>query len=315
MTRIENVRKFLMNWVLAPSGIRIACYVLSKCIRRSSTIVQYNRSSSRLYVLGNGPSLKKDLEKYGDEMMAYDRLAVNFMGTTKEYQIIRPTCYVLADPIFFVNPSDLPESSSEKVAALQDVFLNKTTWPMTIVSLGAKHDSPLMKELRSNPNITVLHASNSVPVPPDIKDFGGWSRNRYSPPAQNVINMALYLGIVWRYPEIYLLGADTSFHTMVHVEQETNRLYLEDEHFYGIEKRYMYKDPEQKIPDTMSNFFLNVGRAFAWYEKLREFADWAGVRIINASSFSWIDAFERPAVSRCNDSVTDMSGAACEKGV
>jgi len=41
-----------------------------------------------------------------------------------------------------------------------------------------------------------------------------------------------------------------------------------------------------------------VLRAFKWYAKLREFADWAGVKIVNASSFSWIDSFERPASGR-----------------
>ena len=295
MPNVEKLRKFLMNWVFAPSWIRVVCFFLSKVVRGKSTISKYRRSSNRLYVMGNGPSLKKDLEKYGEEMMSCDRLVVNFMGTTPEYQRLKPTCYVLADPIFFINPDELPLSSREKVAALQDVLINKTTWPMTLVTLGDRTDTPLIKTLKSNPNISVLSTFIGVPVPPDIKDFCGWIRNRYSPPAQNIINMALYLGVFWRYPEVYLLGADTSFHAMVHVEQETNRLYMEDEHYYGVEKRYMYQDPEQTKPQTMSGFLPHVLCAFAWYDKLREFADWAGVRIINASSFSWIDAFERPS--------------------
>lgn len=287
-----------MHWVLPPSGIRIVCYILSKLIRGKSTINKHKRGTSRLFVLGNGPSLKKDLLRYGSQMMSCDRVVVNFMGTTSAYREIKPTCYVLADPLFFIESNKLPSISRQKINDLQNVLVNETTWPMTLVTLGNQNNTPFVRALQANRNITVLYSFAGVPVPPDIQDFSGWIKNRYAPPAQNVINYALYLGIVWRYREVYLLGADTSFHTMVHVEQDTNRLYMEDVHFYGTEKRYMYKDSEQKQGNTMSFFFWNVHQAFLWYEKIRAFADWAGVRIINASSFSWIDSFERPPPSK-----------------
>jgi len=294
---IAKLRKFLMNWVLPPRGIRILCYLMSRCIRGFSTALTYKRTSERLYVLANGPSLKKDLEKYGDEMMTYDRVGVNFMGTSDIYQEIKPTHYVIADPVFFIDRASLPEAMRKNVDALQDVFVNQTTWPMTLITMGHARGSELAQALSANKNITVLYLSTCVPVPEDIVDFKGWARNRYSPPAQNVINMALYLGIIWRYPQIVLLGADTSFHTMAHVEQETNRLYMMDEHFYGTTRRYLYIDSECKVPRKMSTFLPDVLCTFRWYDKLREFADWAGVKIINASSFSWIDAFERPKTS------------------
>ena len=292
--KIDKLRKFLIDWVLPPRGIRLLCFVMSRCLKGYSTILTYVRKTERLYVLANGPSLKKDLEKYGEEMMAYDRLVVNFMGTTDVFQRIRPTCYVIADPIFFVPRKSLPEASQKNVDALQDVLANGVSWPMTLVAPSDGRTSEFMKAAEANPNITALYFSGKVPVPEDIVDFKGWARNRYAPPCQNIINVSLYLGIVWHYPEIILLGADTSFHAMVHVEQETNKLYMVDEHFYGSVKRYMYQDPECKISQTMSGFLPHVLRCFRWYDKLREFADWAGVKIVNASSFSWIDAFERP---------------------
>ena len=42
----------------------------------------------------------------------------------------------------------------------------------------------------------------------------------------------------------------------------------------------------------MRGFISPMLRCFCRYDKLCEFADWAGVKIINASSFSRIDAFE-----------------------
>jgi len=291
---IAKLRKFLMEWVLPPRGIRITCYLMSRCLHGFSTVLTYKRTSERLYVLANGPSLTKDLERYGEEMAAYDRTAVNFMGLTDVYKKTKPTHYVIADPVFFINRASLPEAMRKNVDSLQDVFTNHTTWPMTLIAPDCARNSELIQAISANKNVSALFFSNVVPVPEDIADFKGWAHNRYAPPGQNVINTALYLGIVWRYPQIVLLGADTSFHTMAHIEQGTNRLYTMDEHFYGTTKRYMYQDPECKIPQTMSGFLPHVLRAFRWYDKLREFADWAGVKIINASSFSWIDAFDRP---------------------
>jgi len=292
---IDKLRKFLMEWVLPPRGIRVVCYLMSKCVRGTTTISRYRRRADRLFVLANGPSLKKDLERYGEEMLKFDRIVVNFMGNTDVYFQVKPTLYVLADPVFFVPRTSLPEAMRAQVDALQKTFVERTDWPMTLVVPGGAASSELVVALKANPKLSVLVFFGGVPVPEDIVDFAGWSRNRYAPPTQNIVNVALYLGIVWRYPEIVLLGADTSFHAMVRVEQETNRLYTMDEHFYGTTKRYMYQDPECKVPQTMCGFFPHVLRAFKWYAKLREFADWAGVKIVNASSFSWIDSFERPA--------------------
>ena len=292
---VEQVRKFLMNWVLAPYAIRVVCFLMSRVIRSRSKIFEYQKKSNRrLYVLANGPSLKKDLVVFEKDISAADTIVVNFMGLTPEFFKVRPTCYVFADPVFFTDPLSLSEEMRKKVEALRLVLSEQIEWSMTIVTLGERSNTNFIETLKKNVHLKILSAFNGVLVPPEIKDFEGWALNRYSPPAQNVINFSLYLGIVWRYPEIVLLGADTSFHTMVHVEQDTNRLYIDDAHFYGTERRYMYQDPEERIPNTMSNFLFHVRNAFLWYEKLREFADWAGVRIINASSFSWIDAFDRP---------------------
>lgn len=290
-----RIRKFLMDWILAPYAIRVVCFVLSKCIRRDTTIYHCRKTTSRLYILGNGPSLRKDLVKYENDIRMSDCIVVNFMGLTSEYEKVRPTYYVLTDPLFFTPFSELPLNKRDDILRLQQILINKTSWSMTVVTHGRHDTAPLVAALKVNKNITVVYSFIGVPVPTNITDFSGWFNNRYAPPGQTVLNTAIYLGIVWRYAEIVLLGADTSFHAMVGVEQDTNRLYSLDEHFYGIKKLYLYKDLEHKKSETMSGFLKSVYEAFAWYDKLREFADWAGVRIINASSFSWIDSFERPS--------------------
>ena len=293
MLNIDKLRRFLMEWVLAPNGVRIVCHIISRCTRTVSTLKQYRKKSECLYVLGNGPSLKTDLTVHKDDVNRNDCIVVNFMGLTPAYMEIRPSCYVLADSLFFKSYSLMAPDMRREISRLEDVLVNKTTWPMTLITLGKQDEAPFIRGLKKNPNITILYAFNKVPVPLNIKDFSGWICNRYSPPGQTVLNTAIYFGIVWKFKKIVLLGADTSFHSMVRIEQDTNRIYTNDEHFYGITKRYLYQDSNQDCPTTMDVFLKEVQAVFYWYKKLREFADWAGVRIVNASSFSWIDAFDR----------------------
>ena len=245
-------------------------------------------------MLANGPSLKKDLACYRGPMELADRLAVNFALVSPEVVDLRPTIYLLSDPAFFMPVSDVAPALRDKMVRLRDMLLTRVTWPMTLVVPDTALNSDLIKALSVRPNISVVTYWRGIPVPEDIVDFDGWMRNRYAPPSQNVINTALYLGVVWRYREVILLGADTSFHAMLRLDQQTNRPYIENEHFYGSERQYLYRDEAHTIPQKLSEQFTCIATAFRWYDKLREFADWAGVEIVNASSFSWIDAFERP---------------------
>lgn len=288
------MRDFLKNWVLAPRLIRCACRILSRMVASRSTLERFVKRSGSLYVLANGPSLKEDIVRYRQTMSVADRLAVNFAIVNEEIIALQPTVYLLADPAFFVSLDSLAPALREKMANLREVFLSQVTWPITLVVPNDAMSSEFVGALSGKANFSIVAFWRGVPVPENIVDFKGWKANRYAPPTQNVINTALYLGIVWDYEKIVLLGADTSFHTMLRLDQRTNQPYIENEHFYGKEKQYLFKDVAHTIPQKLSEQFTCIATAFRWYDKLREFADWAGVKIINASSFSWIDAFERP---------------------
>ena len=295
MTLTEKIRKFLMEWILAPKAIRVACYLLSRIVRPRTSIRLHSRESDTLYLLANGPSLVEDLNRYEQEITSADRLVVNFMALDARFSRLKPNIYLLADPAYFISAEKLSDGLRTRMARLQNIIANEVSWPMTLMVPHSALDSEVVRYVSSHKDIKVLHFWSGVPCPENIHDFRGWFANRYAAPGQTVMNTAVYIGILLKYSHIVLLGADTSFHAMIHVEQDTNRLYINDEHFYGVEKRYMFVDAGQKVPDRMSRQLRSVATAFAWYDKLREFADWAGVRIVNASSFSWIDAFERPA--------------------
>ena len=288
------IRTFLKDWILASNAIRAVCRLLSRIVRPKTNIRLWNRTSDRLYLLANGPSLVEDLRRNREIMASADKLVVNFMALDARFEEIKPNIYLLADPVYFSALEKLDSKLKDKIDRLRRALV-KVYWPMTLVIPHTALGSELVRIVSVNKTISIMHYWAGVPCPENIVDFKGWYENRYSAPGQTVMNTAVYLGILWKYPRVVLLGADTSFHAMIHVDQETNYMYIEDEHFYGTEKKYMFMDAAHKIHDRMSRQLRSIATAFAWYDKLREFADWAGVRIINASSFSWIDAFERPS--------------------
>lgn len=298
---IAKLRKFLMEWVLPPRGIRIVCYLMSRLLPSRSTIGRHVRHSDQLFVMGNGPSLTKDLERYGEEMMAHDRLVVNFMGASDLYEKLKPNVCVFLDDAFFVDPETLTKDMRDKVSRLVSALVEKTAWSLEIaVPEGAK-DSHFVTRVLQNKNITVLCFGFTVPMPMDSEDMSGWLRNLHAAPGQNVLTTSIYLGIFWRYSKVWVLGADMSFHSQMRVEQDTNRLYIEDAHYYGSQRRYMYCDARQTISRRMSSAMQEYMIVFSWFEKLRRLADYAGVKVVNASSFSWIDAFERPEPVGANE--------------
>ena len=291
---IAKVRKFLMEWVLPPRGIRAVCFVMSRVLPCRSTLALHRKRSKRLFVLVNGPSLSRDLERYGEDIATSDRLTVNFMGTTELYEKIRPTMYLLADPAYFSALDELNEGLRAKVTALKEALREKTSWDMELIVPDCARNSDFVQSVLANKRISVVCYSTCVPRPMDSEDMYGWLRNWYAPPTLNVLGTATYLGICWRYETVVLAGADMSFHAVMRVEQDTNRLYREDEHYYGKEKLYMYCDRNEKTPRHLADALLDTSQVFGWFERLRMLADYAGVRVVNASSFSWIDAFERP---------------------
>lgn len=280
---------FAKRWLLPPGVARLSKYVRS--FRGKSTVDRYVRRSDKLFVLANGPSLTKDVERYEGELLANDCLAVNYIALSDLYARFKPKVYLLCDPAFFADFGTIGATTKDKTVRLLETLAHKTTWPMTLVVPDRVMKSEFITNL-DNPNVTVVCYASRGLRPERDDDFSRWMKGR-CPPVQTVTGTAVFLGVYWRYPETWLLGADTSLHRLINVEQDTNRLYWMDEHFYGTERCYAYKDETDTELFTMSELLRSVANMFQDYELIRKFADHVGVKVVNASSFSFIDAFER----------------------
>lgn len=251
-----------------------------------------DRVSDRMIVLGNGPSLTQSLDLYFDEITDAECMTVNYFAKSDWFERLRPSVYVLMDPVFF----SFPSSVEQTVLSLYDDLINKTTWDLTVVMPNMARHSLAPKRLSENQHITTMFLGGNYSVPNGLTKYEAWGRNLLVPPGQTVLNTCVYLSVYWGYPETFLIGADTSFLADLRIDQKTNELYSIDSHFYShnLYLDNVYDQQGRKsVGTTLHEELKSIATALESYWDMKRFADWKGVKVYNASEFSWIDAYER----------------------
>lgn len=257
-------------------------------------LLQLDERGDKLIIIGNGPSLNKSLELYGETIQHTDCLMVNHSAGTVVYDYIHPKYYLLVDPAW-INPDK--SIHREAIRKTIEAIINKTTWPMKIIMPKCAKGCYAIERFKENSNIEMLFYEDGWMTPKEMSKYEAWDKNYISPPAQTVLNTAVWLSIYWGYKETYIVGADTSFLADLRVDQETNILYTEDTHFYS--NKDVYKDSYDSIKNRrpigtkLHEELFSIGTALKDYWDMKEYADWKGVKVYNASEYSWIDAFER----------------------
>ena len=247
----------------------------------------------RVIVLGNGPSLSDSIKKYKDIMRKESLMCVNYFATTELFVLLKPKYYVLADPAYF--DQAVPEDVRKSIDDLADNINKKLTWNLTFFCPDYAKGSDLICKLLSNKLIRVVYYS-SQGIPEGFVDMKRkmqlLSRDKIIPPSQTVLNTCVSLCIYYKFQNIILVGADTSWHTGYELDQQTNTLYMNDEHFYGAKKLIFCNNiPSENSP--LAYQFVCLANALNCYKFLELYSRYRGVKIYNASEVSWIDSFER----------------------
>ena len=289
-----KTKEFLLLFV-PPIFFRLKKSLFPKQEIDYCSIPKINRSGDKMIVIGNGPSLNKSIELYGDIISQTTCMMVNESCMTPLFETIKPAFYFLVDPVYYDD-----ENNKHYVPTRNDVIdslISKTIWPMSIIMPKYARGCNLVERLRANNNIKVLYYETNWKIPNNLTQYEAWDENLVIPPGQTVLNTAVWLSIYWGYPETYLIGADTSFLADLRVDQETNVLYTVDTHFYSNEEVYKERYDSQKqrrpVRTNLYTELFSIGTALKAYWELRGYADWKGVKVYNASEYSWIDAFER----------------------
>lgn len=243
----------------------------------------YSSENRTLVILGNGPSLKKDIEEITNQPDTHYSVVNNHV-LSDSYTVIKPLYYTLMDPYFLDN---------EKGKATVSLINEKTSWKMYLIILRKKNWINTIKPLITNSNITVI-AINAYPPKGywKLKSFF-YSKNLGIPRIQNVLAAAIYCGICANYKSINLLGVDHSWLSKLFVNSN-NEICLKDDHFYDKKEATItrFGKPQYqylKYHDVVMTF----SRMFKSYWELRRYADECGITIFNCTEDSFIDAFER----------------------
>ncbi|GAB3773408.1 hypothetical protein GCM10028818_14910 [Spirosoma horti] len=251
-------------------------------------------------VLGNGPSLNESLADQFDFIRQTEIVCVNNFAHAAVFFRLRPQDYVISDPNYFVFTEQTTDR--DDIRKTLSIFQEQVTWPMFLYVPHFAKGSYLLNVIeQTNPQIKVVYFNYTVVRGFQKLTYWLYSKGLGMPQAQTVIIAALTLMINRKFDTIYLFGADTSWHEQIRLNDQ-NQLLIKQIHFYDKPKdlthQPVYSDAQRQRTFSMASQFLSLHKVFRGYEVLRNYADYRGVQLINASAKSYIDAFERTPVNQ-----------------
>lgn len=285
----------IINLLLPPIFVKLWRKIFPKNQPKIVPLPKLGRGSQKMVVIGNGPSLNNTVNIYMAELHDSECVMVNDSVKTELFGKIRPCMFLLVDPKYY--KAEGYETFRPTLISIVDAIVLQTLWPMKIIMPRSAIGSYAVERFKENPNLHILFYEDGWEKPNDISQFEAWDKNLIAPPAQTVLNTAVWLSIYMGYPETYIVGADTSWHTELKMDQETNELYTIDTHFYNNKEMYgdLYDEKQNRRPirTKLHEELFAEATALKEYCELRKYADWKGVKVYNACEYSWIDAFER----------------------
>lgn len=253
-----------------------------------------NRKSNSCIILGNGPSLKNDIDKILINKENNDFIVVNNFSSSEYYEIIKPEYYVIIDSSFWRDDTH-EENIAIKNQTLESL-IKKTTWNLKLlIPYEAYKNRHITNQLKFNKFISV-QVINTIPVDGFKKlNYFFYKNNLGMPFAINVLIPCILLAININYSKIYLYGTDHSWFESVFVNED-NRLLFYDRHFYDKDENNskpvsFYLNATER--GNISTLFFNLHKAFNAYYILNQYSKERGIQIFNKSSKSFIDAFDR----------------------
>ena len=249
-------------------------------------------------ILGNGPSLRQSLDNDLHFIQKTETVCVNNFAASPEYAQLQPMNYALLDPAYFLYSEQ--NNSRKDIEKIIRCLVNLTVWPLNLFVPQSARGSYLVSELTGkHPHVRIVYFNYTV-----VRGYAwfrhfifrkGWGM----PQSQNILAASLYLAITRRFKEVYLFGADHSWHEEIRIS-DANELLIKQEHFYDKPGEAAYLpvfDVVKKETSRMSSQFVSLSKAFYSYEILRDYAASMNVQVLNASAKSYVDAFRRVKIS------------------
>ena len=256
-------------------------------VKRAGTVGERRPTMA---VLGNGPSLKGELEELLRDPAARDFMAVNFFAEDERFMVLRPAYYVLSDPMFFRRTS-----LRGRIEQFYRTLNERVTWPM---NLYVQYYNPELFDYRAhltNPLIRIVRFHTITYY--GFRAVRHWLFNHGlgSGNFGTVVQVGELIALQLGYRRVELYGVDHTLLEGLTVDGE-NRLCRADRHFYDDDTTPHLKPMMQKVPEvpyTMAVYLQEVADLFRGHELLRDYADSLGAEIVNCTRSSMIDAYRR----------------------
>lgn len=282
----------LINYIETLINIIIVISFSYKRIHLNQNKDYERNNSSIVHILGNGPSLIKDLSIIKSTINNNTSImAVNSFACTNLYEEIKPNLYIIVDSAYF------RKSNNDRITNIQKKItislLEKTKWPLTLFLPNLASKTEIVRKLQENKNIKISYFQN-IPV------IGGnyklnnffFKYNLANPMYQNVLIAAIFTCIKLSFQRIVIWGADHSWHESYTLGKD-NIIYTPDRHFYN-DQNYSFAHLNNKgIPIKVYEEFETLARTFRIYHSLESFSKKNKCTIKNMSNKTWIDAFDR----------------------
>lgn len=247
------------------------------------------QTKQTIHILGNGKSLL-DNGGFAEEV---DYMVVNRHVLSDDYVLRKPKFYVLADPHFFLHP--------EGLSVLQQI-IEKTTWNIFLFLPCSKTNKEIVNNVieQNNKISCILYNGSLTETGIPIVDNWLYRHNLAMPRVQNVLVAAIYISIFSGAQTIKLYGVEHSWTKYLLVNNK-NEVCLYNPHFYDkgkIETKTVNEiqhkqDFWKEESITIGKLLHSYAYMFDSYHILKKLSNVEGVKILNMTEESFIDAFER----------------------
>lgn len=244
-------------------------------------------------LLGNGPSLKDDINAVLRKSQVSEVYVLNYFAVTQHFREIRPEYYVLTDRMFWDhNANSNIKEDNERLF----LSLDKVDWKMNLVCHETGFNK-ISERLKNNKNIKVLKVNSiNVEFRNEKINLFALNRNIVTPHFINALVMVLWHAIYRRRRKIEIYGADFSMFKEYYIDQKTNELFSSVSHF--TKNTEAQNDAVNKYPGEQKKMLhtrlYQQWSGFYQMYLLSRLARINKIKIINKSSNSFLDCFDRP---------------------
>ena len=285
---MKKIIYFLIDLFLLIAAVFYSVFKFKKV---SGIAWEYN-DYKKTILLGNGPSLKDDIEKVIEESKESEVYVLNYFAVTNYFLKIKPEYYVLTDRMFWSqNANEDIKKDNEELY----FHLDKVDWRMNLICPESGFEW-ISNRLRANKNIKVLKVhSVNIEFKTEKINLFALNKNFITPHFINGLVMVLWHAIYKNSIDIEIYGADFSLFKEYYIDQKTNDLYTSASHFYKNTKAQdnaSFKYPNETKKMLHTRLYQQWSSFYQMY-LLSKIAKMKQIKITNLSSNSFLDSFER----------------------